>query len=232
MALALEFDRKMVIEAGVPDAREIECAVLGNDDPQASVPGRDRPVARVLRLRSEVPGRRLEDADPGAAHRGPGGRDPSAGHRGVPCRRRCRHVARGLSDGRRQRALYLNEVNTIPGFTTISMYPKMWEASGLPYRGPARPADHAGDRAARREAAAEDERGLGPGIRLRRGTAGQAGLGIRDRCRCEAKAPADEEDIENVGRVMSSLRVPSSWPRCWPPCARSSPRCSPRASRR
>ena len=39
MTLALEFDRKVVIEAGVPDAREIECAVLGNDDPEASVPG-------------------------------------------------------------------------------------------------------------------------------------------------------------------------------------------------
>jgi D-alanine-D-alanine ligase len=45
MALALEFDHKIVIEAAVPDAREIECAVLGNDDPEASVPGEIVPRA-------------------------------------------------------------------------------------------------------------------------------------------------------------------------------------------
>ena len=63
--LAGSFDRKVVVEAAVPDAREIECGVLGNDTPEASVPGEVIPVARVLRLRSEVPRRRLEDGDPG-----------------------------------------------------------------------------------------------------------------------------------------------------------------------
>ena len=51
-------------------------------------------------------------------------------------------------------ALFLNEVNTIPGFTTISMYPKMWEATGLPLSRPAGPADRARAGAPRREAAA------------------------------------------------------------------------------
>ena len=45
MELALQFDRKIVIEAAVPNAREIECAVLGNDDPQASIPGEIIPSA-------------------------------------------------------------------------------------------------------------------------------------------------------------------------------------------
>ena len=59
MDLAGSFDRKIVVEAAVPEAREIECAVLGNDAPEASVPGEVDPVARVLRLRGEVPRRRL-----------------------------------------------------------------------------------------------------------------------------------------------------------------------------
>ena len=60
MALAGAFDRKIVIEAAVPEAREIECAVLGNDEPEASVAGEVDPVARVLRLRGQVPRRGLD----------------------------------------------------------------------------------------------------------------------------------------------------------------------------
>ena len=55
------FDRKIVVEAGVPNAREIECAVLGNDDARGVGRRRGDPVARVLRLRGEVPRRRVED---------------------------------------------------------------------------------------------------------------------------------------------------------------------------
>ena len=95
---------------------------------------RGRAAPRVLRLRSEVPRRGERAADPGAD---PGRRSPrrSAGSRS---KRSARSTASGwpasTSSTRRRRAtLYLNEINTIPGFTPISMYPKLWEASGVPY---------------------------------------------------------------------------------------------------
>ena len=136
MELAFQFDRKAVIEAAVPHAREIECAVLGNDAPEASVPG------EVIVTHPD--GFYSYDAkyiDPdGASWKIPADIPPETADR-----------VRGLSveafraldlagmarvdfflDGRAD-ALYLNEVNTIPGFTTISMYPKMWEATGLAY---------------------------------------------------------------------------------------------------
>ena len=133
MQLALQFDRKIVIEAAVPDAREIECAVLGNDEPRASVPGEIIPSrefydyeAKYLDEASELlipaPLRAAETAriqqlavDAFRAAEG-------AGMARVDCL-----IGRGTGE------VFVNEVNTIPGFTTISMYPKLWEASGLPY---------------------------------------------------------------------------------------------------
>jgi D-alanine-D-alanine ligase len=133
MQLALQFDRKIVIEAAVPDAREIECAVLGNDTPEASVPG------------EIVPGREFYDYEAKYLDEGSKAIVPA------PLRDDQREAVRKMAiaafravDGagmarvdflleRGRETLYLNEVNTIPGFTTISMYPKMWEASGLSY---------------------------------------------------------------------------------------------------
>jgi D-alanine-D-alanine ligase len=130
---ALEFDRKVVIEWGVPEAREIECAVLGNDDPQASVPG------------EVIPGREFYDYH--AKYLDEGSRTV------IPAELSVEHVAEvqrlaiaafravdaaGMSRvdfllSRPTGTIYLNEINTIPGFTTISMYAKMWEASGITY---------------------------------------------------------------------------------------------------
>jgi D-alanine-D-alanine ligase len=133
VALALQFDRKVVIERGVERAREIECAVLGNDDPQASVPGEIIPSREFYDYeakyldegsKSVIPAALTSDQVDAvqqmaiAAFRAVDGAGMSrvdfllAGDRGE---------------------LFVNEVNTIPGFTTISMYPQMWEASGLPY---------------------------------------------------------------------------------------------------
>jgi D-alanine-D-alanine ligase len=133
IALAAEFDRKIVVEAAVPNAREIECAVLGNDEPQASVPG------------EIIPSREFYDYE--AKYLDEGSRTV------IPAEltkkqteevRRLAVAAFGAIDGagmarvdfllaRDSGVLYLNEVNTIPGFTTISMYAKLWEASGVPY---------------------------------------------------------------------------------------------------
>ena len=133
MALAGSFDRKIVIEAAVPDAREIECAVLGNDSPDASVPG------------EIVPSREFYDYEAKYVD--------SASQCIIPAELpktlsdRVRQLAieafkaidgAGMSRvdfllSRKDNALYLNEVNTIPGFTTISMFAKLWAESGVDY---------------------------------------------------------------------------------------------------
>ena len=133
MDLAGSFDRKIVIEAAVPDAREIECAVLGNDDPQASVAGEVIPSREFYDYEAKY-------LDTGSRIVIPAELPPAtlaeiqalsiAAFRAIDCSGMAR-VDFLLS--RPSGAIYLNEVNTIPGFTTISMYSKMWEASGVPY---------------------------------------------------------------------------------------------------
>jgi D-alanine-D-alanine ligase len=133
MELALQFDRKVVIEAAIPNAREIECAVLGNDDPQASVPG------EIVSAR-EFYDYEAKYLDQGSKAIIPAPLTPS---QAGDVQRLSIAAFRAVDGAGMARVdfliagdtgeLYLNEVNTIPGFTTISMYPKMWEASGVPY---------------------------------------------------------------------------------------------------
>ena len=130
---ALALDTKILIERGI-DGREIECAVLGNETPQASVPGEIVPgeafysyedkyaADSAARLLIPAP---LSDECAGAVRAT------------ARCARSASSSAAGmarvdffLENGDRS-ALYINELNTIPGFTSISMYPKLWEASGL-----------------------------------------------------------------------------------------------------
>jgi D-alanine-D-alanine ligase len=133
MVLALQFDRKIVIEAAVPNAREIECAVLGNDEPQASVPGEVIPAREFYDFEAKYldeGSRTVIPADLTAAQVAEVQRLSIEAFRAVD--------GAGLSRvdfllDRTSGALFVNEVNTFPGFTTISMYPKMWDASGLPY---------------------------------------------------------------------------------------------------
>jgi len=133
MDLALQFDRKIVVEAGVPNAREIECAVLGNDTPQASIPGEIVPSGEFYDYEAKYLDDRSKTIIPAPlteAQVADIQRMSVAAFRAVD--------GAGLSRvdfllGRDSGVIVLNEVNTIPGFTTISMYPKMWEASGLPY---------------------------------------------------------------------------------------------------
>lgn len=133
MDLAAEFDRKLVVESAVPNAREIECAVLGNDEPQASTPGEILPSREFYDYQAKY----IDDTSETII---PAPLDPAqtadvqrlaiAAFRAIDCAGMAR-VDFLLS--RDSGALYLNEINTIPGFTTISMYAKLWDASGLPY---------------------------------------------------------------------------------------------------
>ena len=150
------------------DAREIECAVLGNDEPEASVPGEVVPSrefydyeAKYLDDGSKV----IIPADlPDADSRG----NPAAGDRRVPGDRLRRHGAGRLPVRARTGKIFVNEVNTIPGFTTISMYSKLWAASGVAVPGAAGSPDRAGARAPRREAAAAHQRHMRHTCRWRR----------------------------------------------------------------
>lgn len=130
--LAARFDRKLLVEAAV-NAREIECSVLGNDEPIASVPGEVVPCnefydykakyiddASELHIPAQLPKeaiKRIQDLAVKAFV-------------AIDCAGMARadfFLCRDTGQ------IYVNELNTVPGFTNISMYPKLWEASGLPY---------------------------------------------------------------------------------------------------
>ena len=156
-----QFDRKVVVEAAVPNAREIECAVLGNDDPEASVPGEIMPSREFYDYEAKYLDAGSQTVIPADADRG-AGRARCSGWRS---RRSARSTRAGMARvdfllSRDSGEIYVNEINTMPGFTTISMYPKMWEASGLAYAALRRSADSARARAPRRKAAARNERAV------------------------------------------------------------------------
>lgn len=132
MDLAAKYDRKILVEQAI-DAREIECAVLGNDEPRASVPGEIIPVnefydydakyvseGSMLMIPARLSARKTRQVQELAL--------------------RAFKAIEGAGMGRvdflmdrKTGKLWVNEINTIPGFTSISMYPKLWEASGLSY---------------------------------------------------------------------------------------------------
>jgi D-alanine-D-alanine ligase len=130
---ALTFDRKVIVEAGVRDAREIECGVLGNDDPQASVPGEIIPSREFYDYEAKY-------LDEDSRTVIPAELQPS---HAVEVQRLAVEAFRAIDASGMARVDFLlaqaagrilvNEINTIPGFTTISMFAKMWEASGVPY---------------------------------------------------------------------------------------------------
>ena len=142
---AAKFDRKIVIEQGVGGkknkAREIECSVLGNDDPVASVPGEIVPgkefydyTAKYLDEGSQliIPAK-LSKADTKRVQE-----LAVAAFKAVDCSGLARvdflmEPDTPTKSGKKAGKIYLNEINTMPGFTSISMYPKLWAASGLAY---------------------------------------------------------------------------------------------------
>jgi D-alanine-D-alanine ligase len=133
MELALQFDRKVVVEAGVANAREIECAVLGNDDPVTSLPGEIVPSREFYDYESKYLDGASKEIIPA----------PLTDAQVREIQKLSVEAFRAVDGAGMSRVdfllsrdsgeMFLNEVNTIPGFTTISMYPKMWEASGLKY---------------------------------------------------------------------------------------------------
>lgn len=127
------YDRRIIVEQGIKNPREIEVSVLGNENPIASVPGEIVPrdifytykekyindTAQLL-IPAELPAEITAQVQTLAIQ----------AYQATDCAGMARVdflIDRNTND------LYLSEINTIPGFTKISMYPKLWEASGLPY---------------------------------------------------------------------------------------------------
>jgi D-alanine-D-alanine ligase len=129
---AAQYDRRVLVERGI-DAREIEVSVLGNEEPEASVPGEIVPSDRFYSYKAKY----IDDASDLII--------PAKLDRNLIEKIRSVAVsAYKAIDGagmarvdflldRDSGELFMNEINTIPGFTQISMYPKLWEASGLKY---------------------------------------------------------------------------------------------------
>jgi D-alanine-D-alanine ligase len=135
--LAAEFDRKIVVEQGVGGkkhkARELECSVLGNDEPIASLPGEVVPgkefydyAAKYLEEGSQL----IIPAKLTKAQIKQVQQMAIAAFRAVDCSGLAR--VDFLMDPQSKK-IYVNEINTMPGFTAISMYPKLWAASGISY---------------------------------------------------------------------------------------------------
>ena len=133
LKLAADYDRRLVVENAVPDAREIEVAVLGNAQPEASVPG------------EIVPSREFYDYEAKYIDSGSRLEIPASLSESMAAEiTRLAIVAFEAIDGaglarvdflvnRKTEAIFVNEINTMPGFTTISMYSKLWGASGVDY---------------------------------------------------------------------------------------------------
>jgi D-alanine-D-alanine ligase len=134
---AASYDRKIVIEQGVGGkkhkARELECSVLGNDDPRSSIAGEIVPAAEFydyqakyldegsqLIIPAKLARKQMKELQEMAVK----------AFQSVDCSGLAR--VDFLMDPKSGR-IYLNEINTMPGFTSISMYPKLWAASGIPY---------------------------------------------------------------------------------------------------
>jgi D-alanine-D-alanine ligase len=137
MEEAARFDRKIVIEQGVGGkknkAREIECSVLGNDEPLASVPGEIVPVKEFYDYNAKYLDEGSELIIPAKLTKAETKKVQELAVRSFKAVD-CSGLARVdfLMDAQTRR-IYLNEINTMPGFTAISMYPKLWAASGLDY---------------------------------------------------------------------------------------------------
>jgi len=134
---AAKFDRKIVIEQGVGGnkgkAREIECSVLGNDQPEASVPGEIVPIKEFYDYNAKYLDEGSQLIIPAKLAKAQTKKVQELAVKAFQAVD-CSGLARVdfLMDPKTGK-IYLNEINTMPGFTAISMYPKLWAASGLAY---------------------------------------------------------------------------------------------------
>jgi D-alanine-D-alanine ligase len=131
---ALDYDVKIIVEKAVPNAREIECAVIGNDEPRVSALGEIVPSNEFYDYAAKYLDGKSQAIIPAAL--------PSSLAAKIAGLAKAAYVALDAAGfarvdcfvNRETGEAFVNEINTIPGFTSISMFPKLWEASGLPFR--------------------------------------------------------------------------------------------------
>ncbi|PIW11464.1 MAG: D-alanine--D-alanine ligase [Candidatus Infernicultor aquiphilus] len=131
--LASSYDRKILIEEGLEGAREIECSVLGNDEPQTSVVGEVKPAGEFYDYDSKYIDQATQLIIPADLPE-----EVSEKVRKIALCAFQAIDAAGMARvdffvTKKENKIYLNEINTIPGFTSVSMYPRLWEASGISY---------------------------------------------------------------------------------------------------
>lgn len=130
--LALSYDRKAVVEKGLEGAREFECSVLGHTHPQASIVGEIVPAHEFYDYDAKY-----NSEDSLLIIPAPLNEEQTQTIKEYACRVfkavDCSGMGRVDFFLDQQGTIIVNEINTIPGFTKISMYPKLWEHSGLPY---------------------------------------------------------------------------------------------------
>jgi D-alanine-D-alanine ligase len=131
---ACQYDRRVLVERGIQNPREIEVSVLGNDQPVASLPGEIIPGADFYSYDAKY---LLDSAELCIPAPLPDDQTRTVRELAIKAYRAidCAGMARVDFLLSASGAIYLSEINTIPGFTNISMYPKLWEASGLPFPG-------------------------------------------------------------------------------------------------
>ena len=133
LAEAARYDRKFVVEKDAGNAREVECSVLGNDDPIASTPGEIVPSREFYDYVAKYHDSASELIIPARVSLDTTGRVQELAIQAFKALD-CAGMARvDFFVDKTTEQVYINEINTIPGFTPISMYTKLWEASGLPY---------------------------------------------------------------------------------------------------
>jgi D-alanine-D-alanine ligase len=128
-----QFDRRILVEQGINHAREIECGILGNDQPAASVPGEIVPCNEFYDYNAKYVDEKSNAIIPAKLPNTVVKKIQQYALRAFRALD-CAGMARvDFLLTKKTNRIYLNEINTIPGFTSISMYPKLWQASGVSY---------------------------------------------------------------------------------------------------
>ena len=130
---AIKYDRKIIVEQGIENIQEIEVAVLGNDNPRASVPGEIIASNEFYDYDAKYVDGKSQAIIPAKLPKGVTKQIQEIAVKAFKVLDLSGMARVDFLVKKKGYKIYLNEVNTIPGFTSISMYPQLWQASGLPY---------------------------------------------------------------------------------------------------
>jgi len=131
--LASSYDRKILIEKGLEEAREVECGILGNDEPRASVVGEVKPAGEFYDYDSKYTDEGTQLIIPADLPDGVSREVQEIALRAFKAVDSAGMARVDFFVTKKENKIYLNEINTIPGFTSVSMYPRLWQATGTSY---------------------------------------------------------------------------------------------------